>query len=125
MEKIDYGFYDSIDNTATRWLAWNLKEHKKIGFKCIDGSRLQELWLLCMARNLNIYSEEVIYIKTSLFNYLWLRFFKKFKFLRKYRKRKHQDVFLIDGITFIEEVAEACNATVDVIANIYVIYYKR
>ena len=125
MEKIDYGFYDSIDNTATRWLAWNLNEHKKIGFTYIDGSRPQELWLLCMARNLNIYSEKVVYIKTSLFNYLWLRFFKKFKFLRKYRKHKHQDVFLIDGIAFIEEVAEACNATVDVIADIYEIYYKR
>ena len=125
MEKIDYGFYDSIDNTATRWLAWNLNEHKKIGFKYIDGSRFEELWLLCMARNLNIYSEEVVYIKTSLLNYLWLRFFKKFKFLRRYHAREHQDVFLIDGIAFIEEVAEACNATVDIIANIYEIYYKR
>ena len=125
MEKIDYGFYDSIDNTATRWLAWNLNEHKKIGFCCTFGGNQQELWLLCMARNLNIYSEEVIYIQTSIFNYLWLKYIKKFKFLRKYNARKHQDVFLIDGIAFIEQVAEACGATIDTIADIYETYYRR
>ena len=65
------------------------------------------------------------YINSSYFLYLWLRYVKKFKFLRFYRKRKHQDVFLIDSITFVEEVAEACNITPEVIDVIYETYYKR
>ena len=125
MEKIDYGFYDSIDNTATRWLAWNLQEHKKIGFTCINASNVKDLWLMHMAQNLYVYSETLMYIKTPFFDYLWLRFIKKFKFLRYYRKRKHEDVFLIDAVAFTEEVTKACNTTTDVIEKIYDTYYRR
>ena len=125
MEKNDYSFYDSIDNTATRWLAWNVQEHKKIGFTCITGGRADDLWVLCMARNLYAYGEVLFYIDTSFINYLWLRYIKKFKFLRYYRKRKHKDVFLIDAIDFVEEVITACKATPDVISKIYDIYYRR
>ena len=125
MEKIDYGFYDSIDNTATRWLAWNLQEHKKIGFDCINAFDPKSLWLMSMARNLYIYSKTNFYIKSSFFDYLWLRFIKKFKFLRYYHKKKHSDVFLIDAIAFIEEVANTCNATPEIIEEIYDTYYRR
>ena len=124
MEKEDYGFYDSIDNTATRWLAWNLDTHKKIGFQYL-GTEPRSMWLLCITRNLYTYCEADFYINSSYFLYLWLRYVKKFKFLRFYRKRKHQDVFLIDSITFVEEVAEACNITPEVIDVIYETYYKR
>ena len=125
MEKIDYGFYDSIDNTATRWLAWNLQEHKEIGFTCVSASDPKDLWVLCMARNLYTYSEKVMYINTSFIDYLWLRYIKKFKFLRFYRKRKHQNVFLIDIITFMEEIVTAFNTTTDTIEKIYDTYYRR
>ena len=125
MEKIDYGFYDSIDNTATRWLAWNLNEHKKIGFTCLSAFDPKDLWILCIARNLYVYSETNFYIKASFFDYLWLRFIKKFKFLRFYRSRKHQDVFLIDTIDFVDEVTKALNTTPDTIEEIYDTYYRR
>ena len=124
MEKIDYGFYDSINNTATRWLAWNLDTKKKIGFKYL-GTDPRSMWLLCMARNLYVYCENNFYIKSSYFLYLWLRYVKKFKFLRFYKKRKHQDVFLIDAITFIEELTTTCNTVPEMIDTIYESYYKR
>ena len=124
MEKTDYGFYDSIDNTATRWLAWNLDKRKKLGFNYL-GLDARSLWFLSMVRNLYTYCETSFYINSSLFTYLWLRYIKKFKFLRRYRKRKHQDVYLIDAIAFVEEVAAACNTVPETIDKIYEIYYKR
>lgn len=125
MEKIDYGFYDSIDNTATRWLAWNQEKNGKIGFACISANDEKHLWLLCMARNLYTYNEKPIYIDTSVIEYLWLRFVKKFRFLRRYRARKNKEIYSIDAIVFIEEVCKACNIVPEMIAQIYEIYYKR
>lgn len=125
MEKIDYGFYDSIDNTATRWLAWNQDKKGKIGFTCISADDKTHLWLLCMARNLYIYNEKPIYIDTSVIGYLWLRFVKKFKFLRLYRARRNKEIYSIDAIGFIEEVCKACNTVPEMVAQIYEIYYKR
>lgn len=124
MDKFNYSFYDSIDNMATRWLAWNLDKKKKIGFSCLDA-RPRSLWVLCMARNLYTYCETIFYVKAPLLVYLNLRYIKKFKFIRRYNKKKHQDVFLIDSIDFIEDVTAACNTVPETIDRIYEIYYKR
>ena len=125
MEKIDYGFYDSIDNTAARWLAWNLEGKDSIGFTCINGVDESNLWLLSIARHLYTYSEKPIYLDCNWIDYLWIKYILRFKFVKHYNKRKNNNVFLIDAIEFIKEIADNFKINEKTLEEIYDVYYRR
>lgn len=127
MEKINinYNLYDSVDNTAAYWLAWNLQQKGKIGFTSINGFDDEDLWLMNIAKHIYIYSEKPFYVDCSFLDYLWLKYIKKFKFIKYYWQKKNEDVFLIDAIDFIKEITIACNVNVETIVKIYNTYYRR
>lgn len=127
MEKINinYNLYDSVDNTAAYWLAWNLQQKGKIGFTSINGFDDEDLWLMSIAKHIYIYSEKPFYVDCSFLDYLWLKYIKKFKFIKYYWQKKNEDVFLIDAIDFIKEITIVCNVNVETIVKIYNTYYRR
>lgn len=125
MEKIDYGFYDSIDSTAARWLSYLLQTKGKIGFTQLGSIDEEDLWLLSIARHVHIYSDTIIYVDCNWLDFLWLRYIKKFKFIKHYNSKKDKGVFLINAIEFEKEIAEACNTDIATIVKIYDAYYRR
>ena len=125
MEKIDYGCYDSVENTAVRWLAWNLDRKGQIGFEPIHKEDYKSLWIICVARNLHMYVDRPIYVKCSFLDFLYLKYIKKFKFIKFYRARKCPNVYLINVAAFAESVTTACGTTVETVGKIYDAYYRR
>ena len=120
---MDTGLYDSIIETAVKWLLWNRREHESdIGFSHIDELSERNLWLIQVG---DIYSTvsggRPIYMNFS-FNYLYLRYIKKIRHLRRYSKKK--DIFMIDADGFLEDLAFSHNVDESIFAKIYKEYYK-
>lgn len=115
--------FDAILTTGARWLAVRKKE-----MPYIDGFAIKDVKLnnftygfLAIARIFNAYNEE-FYIQTNIFKYLYLKYIKGFKFLKRINGNV---VDFIDINVFLRELSEYFNESITVIDEIYCTFYRR
>lgn len=72
-----------------------------------------------LARMYAVYYDS-IYIKCSLLRYIWLRWMKKYIFLRR---PPRADIFYIEPDGFLNELAQACEIPVTTFTEIYNYYW--
>lgn len=123
MENKDYQTYDSMIETAVKWLLWCHRENQSdLGFSNFQSLSERNLWLMNIG---NIYSTvsggRPIYIDFSL-KYLYLRYIKKLKYYRPIKK--NQRIFWIDIDAFLEDVRQSYDQKDNIFAEIYKEYYK-
>ena len=116
---------DLINTTAVRWLYWNFNKYNKpIGLKDFSIRNKKHLWLLYMFKNYSIINKYCnYYIKTNIFIYLYLRYIKKFKDLKLYKK--YDNIVLINADIFINEIIGTFNEPANLLEEIYDLYYRR
>ena len=104
-----YNLYDIINTTAVRWLQYNSQIKKcPLGIKNFGRINYIHMWLLHQIRFNSIYNGyEDYYIDSSWYDYLYLRFIKKWKHLKKANKKSN--VCLIDIDIFCDELIAAYN----------------
>ena len=106
--------YDKILTTGVRWLAALKRQHPKLGVEyCALNDNFK--FFLELARMYSVYFD-TFFIKCSLWRYIWLRWVKKYLFLRRLPKT---DVFYIQSDRFLDELAEACEVPTTIFAKIY------
>lgn len=110
--------YDKILTDGVRWLALLHSYHPEMGIK-------YKVWdddtkfFFELARMYSVYYDN-LYIKCSLLRYMWLRWVKKYSFLRR---PPHADVFYIEPDGFLKEMSEACKIPSTTFAEIYNYYW--
>lgn len=115
--------FDAILATGARWLAVRKKDLPYIDGFAIKNVELNNLTygFLSIARVYITY-EGNFYIDTNLFKYLYLKYIKRFKFL------KHINGNIVDYIDvgiFLSELVNAFNEELPIIEEIYQTYYRR
>lgn len=118
--------YDTINTIAVRWLKWNHDVmNQLIGLKYFDCKNINHLWLLNQFKNYSIYDNyNYYYIKTNIFTYLYLKYFKKFNKLKLYIK-ENKNIRLIEPNIFIKEILDYVQEDISIIQEIYIKYYRR
>ena len=101
----------------------NLKEkHSDICLTQVDKSKTSK-WMLCIARVYNnVYGNDV-YMCTNFFNFLYLKFIKRFTFLK--RLTNYIPIFPIVPKDFAKELTESMNLDSSIIDCVYDEYYNR
>ena len=109
-----YKDYDKILTEGVRWLGVLHSQHSQMGviFK-VNNTNFK--FFLELARMYSVYFNE-FYIQCSWFRYVWLRWIKKYSFLRRSCDEK---IFYIDPDRFLDELAEGCNISVSTFTEIY------
>lgn len=114
---------DAILATGARWLAVRKKDLPYIDGFAIKNVQLNNLTygFLSIARVYITY-EGNFYIDTNLFKYLYLKYIKQFKFLKRINGNI---VDYIDVGIFLSELVNAFNEELPIIEEIYQTYYRR
>ena len=115
--------FDAILATGARWLAVRKKDLPYIDGFAIKNVELNNLTygFLSIARVYITY-EGSFYIDTNLFKYLYLKYIKRFKFLKRINGNI---VDYIDVGIFLSELVNAFNERLPIIEEIYQTYYRR
>lgn len=116
-------FYDTILTTGARWLVMRyteLSEITALGVKKLPLNNMS-YGFLALARVYQIYSGEFCF-GGNIFTYLYLKYIKKFKFLKRPRKFV---VDYIDADIFCKELCDTFNTGISVIEEIYKYYYME
>ena len=115
--------FDVILTTGARWLAVRKKDLPYIDGFAIKNVELNNLTycFLSIARVYITY-EGSFYIDTNLFKYLYLKYIKRFKFLKRINGNI---VDYIDVGIFLSELVNAFNEELPIIEEIYQTYYRR
>ena len=115
--------FDAILTTGARWLAVRKKDLPYIDGFAIKNVELNNLTycFLSIARVYITY-EGNFYIDTNLFKYLYLKYIKQFKFLKRINGNI---VDYIDVGIFLSELVNAFNEELPIIEEIYQTYYRR
>lgn len=124
MDTEKLNLYDSINTQAVRWLKYNSDAHAKpLGIKNFMRHIKRHMWLLHMLSNYNVFTgyNQCYYVDGLYQEYLYLRYIKKFKYLR-YKKKK-DDVLMIDAPQFIEELTCSFGKPASIIDDIYEEYW--
>ena len=115
-------FYDTILTEGARWLVMRYeklpKEVTALGVKKLPLNNMS-YGFLALARVYQVYSGEFCF-GGNIFSYLYLKYIKKFKFLKRPRK------FVVDYIdvdVFCKELCHTFNTDVSIIEEIYKQYY--
>lgn len=113
--------YDAILTEGARWLLFLQDSRKDIaGFGIKDVQLDNSTYgFLSIARIFSIYSGK-FYIKTNWFKYLYLKYIKKFKFLKRPPK---MEIEYIDKNIFIKELTGYFDKSPSIIEEIYNYYY--
>ena len=113
--------FDAILTTGARWLMV-----RKRDFPYIDGFAIKDVKLndltygfLAIARVYVTY-EDSFYIQTNIFKYLYLKYIKRFKFLKRINGNI---VDYIDVNIFLSELVNAFDEKLLIIEEIYKHYY--
>ena len=116
-----FNLYDSINTMAVKWLVLlNRKQAKTLGIQKFSRHNHTHIWFLHMLESYCIYNNcDYYYIDCNIFEYFYIRFFKKFKRARRVKK----DSFMIDVKVFINELTESFNVDTFIIEEIYKEYY--
>lgn len=116
--------YDMINTTATRWLAWNKKEWKnELGIYDFDVNDKSHLWLLHIFEIYGYYLDTNYYLSCDIFTYIKLRYFKKFKRLR--RNKLSIKTFDISAPQFLKDIYYNLNTSKETIEKIYNLYWEK
>lgn len=115
--------FDAILTTGARWLAVRKKDLPYIDGFAIKNVQLNNLTygFLSIARVYITYKGS-FYIDTNLFKYLYLKYIKRFKFLKRINGNI---VDYIDVGIFLSELVNAFNEELPIIEEIYQTYYRR
>ena len=116
-------FYDTILTTGARWLVMRyveLPEVTALGVKKLPLNNMS-YGFLALARVYQIYNGEFCF-GGNIFSYLYLKYIKKFKFLKRPRKFV---VDYIDADIFCKELCDTFNTDISVIEEIYKHYYME
>ena len=115
--------FDAILTTGARWLAVRKKDLPYIDGFAIKNVELNNLTygFLSIARVYITYKGS-FYIDTNLFKYLYLKYIKQFKFLKRINGNI---VDYIDVGIFLSELVNAFNEELPIIEEIYQTYYRR
>lgn len=116
-------FYDTILTTGARWLVMRYKELPEVTALGVKKLPLNNMsyGFLALARVYQVYSGEFCF-GGNIFTYLYLKYIKKFKFL----KRPHGfKVDYIDADIFCKELCDTFNTDVSIIEEIYKHYYME
>ena len=99
---VNIRLYDAVLTEGARWLAVLQKEHRTLVVQ--DESLVAPgfKFFLEIARVASTYDIDV-YTAAPWWKYLWLKYIKKFKFLKRPPKTT---VFYIDAKVFMEELAK-------------------
>ncbi len=127
-ENFKLKLYDSINTTAVRWLTYQQKVNAKpIGISNFDSKNIMHMWFLHMLESYRVFNNYTeYYIDCGLFEYLYIRYIKKFKGAR----RKKKDYVMIKVDVFINELVECFKAGVpdikpSIIKEIYKEYWGK
>lgn len=117
----NFNLYDSINTTAVRWLTHLQKLHcKTLGIEKFNRKNDTHIWFLHMLESYRVYNDyNCYYLDCNLFDYLYIRYIKKFKGARRMKK----DGFMINVGVFINELTEAFNTDTFIIEEIYKEYW--
>ena len=115
--------FDAILATGARWLAVRKKDLPYIDGFAIKNVELNNLTygFLSIALVYITYKGS-FYIDTNLFKYLYLKYIKQFKFLKRINGNI---VDYIDVGIFLSELVNAFNEELPIIEEIYQTYYRR
>ena len=117
-------FYDTILTTGARWLVMRYEqlpeEITALGVKKLSLNNTS-YGFLALARVYQVYSGEFCF-GGNIFTYLYLKYIKKFKFLKRPRKFV---VDYIDADIFCKELCDTFNIDTSIIGEIYEHYYMR
>lgn len=127
-ENFKLKLYDSINTIAVRWLTYQQRINAKpIGIFNFDSKNITHMWFLHMLESYRIFNDYTeYYIDCGLFEYLYIRYIKKFKGAR----RKRIDYVMIKVDVFIDELIESFKESVpdikpDIIEEIYKEYWGK
>ncbi len=116
--------YDTICATVTQWLLYNLTEHPEpFCITNIDADDKEDLCILSIISFLQALTDRTISYNGGFWNYIRLKYFKKFKFL--HRGRTLIPVFILDIHKFEQELMLSINKHPSILAEIYDEYYRR
>lgn len=120
----DLNLFDEINTLAARWLVWNSKERKKpLGIKGFKRKNVTHMWLLHIMASFSVAAGyQDVYLDCSWIDYLYIRFIKKFHYIKKMNKKV--DAFLIEPELFAKEVCSNFNCSEDIVKYIYDEYWR-
>lgn len=113
--------YDAILTTGARWMAARKKMMPYVDGFAIKDVKLNSLTygFLAIARVFSTYGGE-FYIQTNIFKYLYLRYVKGFKFLKRVNGNI---VDFIEVSVFLSELTGYFNEPLAVIDEMYSAFY--
>lgn len=116
-------FYDTILTTGARWLVMRYEELPDITALGVKKLPLNNIsyGFLALARVYQVYSGEFCF-GGNIFTYLYLKYIKKFKFLKRPR---NFTVDYIDPTIFCKELCTAFGVDISIIEEIYKHYYME
>lgn len=102
-ENFKLKLYDSINTTAVRWLTYQQRVNAKpIGIFNFDSKDITHMWFLHMLESYRVFNNYTeYYVDCGLFEYLYIRYIKKFKGARR---KKKTDAVMIKVDIFIQEL---------------------
>lgn len=102
-ENFKLKLYDSINTTAVRWLTYQQRVNaKSIGIFNFDSKDITHMWFLHMLESYRVFNNYTeYYVDCGLFEYLYIRYIKKFKGARR---KKKTDAVMIKVDIFIQEL---------------------
>lgn len=116
--------YDAILTEGARWMSYQ----RKLYIDTADGIGIRHVYLnkayygfLKMAEIFATYGES-FYVGGNFFRYLYLKYIKKFRFL-KWAWRK--DVVYLDYAVFLYELTNHFNKPFSIVQDIYSYYYEE
>ena len=114
--------YDAINTTAARWLMNLAKTNgRPLCFYDFNKEDPSHLWLLNMADVFSVYNGYCdYYVHCGLFTYLYLKYIKKHKHLRRHT---HEYIYKVKMDVFIKDVIDAYS-TYDIDKNEIVKLYN-
>lgn len=120
----NFKLYDEICETGLKWLLWHVEEgHNPICLTDIDIHDKGDLWFLSTVAWVTAITDVQIYFKGNPFNFLYLKWFKKYKFLH-YTLRGF-DMYTISVPDFEMELVHVFNRFITILDDIYTAYYER
>jgi len=119
-----FKLYDEICATGLKWLLWHVEEgHNPMCVSNIDIHDKGDLWFLSTLAWVDSITDVKVYFKGSPFAYLYLKWFKKYKYL--HYTNWGFDMFVISVPDFEIELAHVFNRFITIFDEIYTAYYER
>jgi len=119
-----FKMYDEICETGIKWLLYHIEHHgESICLSNIDPHDHEDLWFVSVASYVNSIAKVKFYFTGSIFTFIYLKYFKKYKFL--HYTLTGFDMFNISVPDFEIELVRGFNKYLTILGEIYETYYER